>query len=165
MSFKVAKETVLLSLMAKTGGDRVGAGIPGRALRLRCAQRCPVIKCPLLGDEWHPMGCPSVGTGDINTVPPSQARTLIACKATEHPCSARLAAQSRLQDDARRCLSGHVCCWGQGCHSRGASRGGSQAAPAALKPGWGRFAGAGLPTLSPGDAQPWPSRPLCCNPV
>lgn len=123
-----------------------------------CAVRrgVPVIKCPLLGDEWRPMGCPSVGTGDINTVPPSQARNLIARKATEHPCSARLAAQSRLrrlfsiQDDARRCLSGHVCWWGQGCHSRGASRGISQAAPTALSRAGGDSLAPVFPRSPPG---------------
>ena len=164
MSFEVVKETVLLSLMVKIGRDRVGAGIPGRALRLGCVHgSIPVIKCPLLGDGWHPICCPSLGIGDINPVLPSQARTLIARKAPEHPCSARLAEQSWLRrlfsirDDARRHLSRHVCWWGRGCRSRGAAGGGLSGCPCCSQLGRGRSAGAGLPTLSPGDAQPWPS--------
>lgn len=128
MSFEVAKEIVLLCLMVKMGRDRVGAGIPRKALCLgRVRRGVPVIKCPLLGDGWHPIGCPSLGTGDINPAPASQARTLIACKDLKHPCFASLAEQSWLQrlfsirDDARRCLSRHVCWWGWGCHSRGAT--------------------------------------------
>lgn len=87
MSFEVVKETVLLSLMVKTGRERVGAGTPGRALHLSPVRRgVPVIKCPLLGD-----GCPSLGTEDISPAPPSQTRTLIAHKAPERPCSPKLA--------------------------------------------------------------------------
>lgn len=139
MSFKVAKETVLLSLMVKTGRDRVGAGIPGRALHLDWVRRdVPVIKCPLLGDGWYPIRCPSLGIGDINPAPPSQARTSIARKAPEHPCSTRLAERSRLrrlfsiQDNARQHLSRHVCWWGRGSTAGGLLGGGSQPTPAAL---------------------------------
>lgn len=92
MSFEAVKETVLLSQMVKTGRDRVRAGTPGRALHLDPVHRgVPVIKCPLLGD-----GCLSLGTGEVNPAPPSQARTLIAHKAPEHPCFPKLAEQSHL---------------------------------------------------------------------
>lgn len=92
MSFEAVKETVLLSQMVKTGRDRVGAGTPGRALHLDPVHRgVPVIKCPLLGD-----GCLSLGTGEVNPAPPSQARTLIAHKAPEHSCFPKLAEQSHL---------------------------------------------------------------------